>query len=303
MNSSVAIIERRAVILSLVVSIVLTGIKFAAYVTTGSSAVLSDALENIVNVIAAAFALYAVILAHAPADREHPYGHGKIEFLSAAIEGGMILLAAIVIAAQAVGQLWIGPKVTGVESGLWLIAVALVVNGVTGVSLIRKGRSSGSITLEADGKHLLTDAVTSGVVLIALGVVKVTGWTHADPIAAICVAVYIAFVAVKLLRTAAAGLMDEQDLTDTARLESILDAHVAGTAPQICSYHKLRHRHSGRYHWVDFHMVVPSDWDIATAHRAASAIEYEIEQDLGEGNATAHVEPCGDDACFRCRTD
>ena len=173
---------------------------------------------------------------------------------------------------------------------------------LAGFYLIASGKRHGSFTLEADGKHLLADAVTSAAVLVALAIVKLFNAPIADPIAALCIAVYITTMSIGLLRRSAAGLMDEQDLKDDARIRQILDSHVgaAGKDPRICSYHKLRHRHSGRYHWVDFHIMVPAQWDIDHGHRVASAIEYEIEQALGEGNATAHVEPCADPECAAC---
>src|SRR4029079_7826034 len=131
------------------------------------------------------------------------------------------------------------------------------------------------------------------------GLVKLTGWRRLDPLTAVAVAIYVGGQAFWLLRRSWAGLMDEQDIEDARLLRQILDSHVgsAGKEPCICSYHKLRHRHSGRYHWVDFHIMVPATWDIDRGHRVASEIEYEIENALGEGNATAHVEPCTDETC------
>jgi len=294
--------ERRAAILSLALGVVLLGVKFAAYYLTSSAAIFSDALENIVNVLAAAFALYSIWLAHRPADKEHPYGHGKIEFLSAGFEGGMIVLAAVLIAARAADAFIHGGVSGRLDWAMMLMAAAMLVNGGLGVFLKRSGAKHGSLTLEADGVHLLTDAVTSAVVILALVGVKLTGWRWLDPTAALLVAVYICWVGAGLLRQAAAGLMDEQDIEDTRLLRRILDAHVgpSGKEPRICSYHKLRHRHSGRYHWVDFHIMVPARWDIDQGHRVASNIEYEIERALGEGNATAHVEPCVEEQCGTC---
>jgi len=285
--------ERRAAFVSVVTGTILLVIKFVAYFITGSAAVFSDALESIVNVLASLFALYAVILAHAPADREHPYGHGKVEFLSAGFEGGLILAAALVILVRAIEQLLRGPEIEQLDAGLTLVAAAMLVNAAVGFFLIRSGQRHGSIALEADGKHLLSDAVTSLVVLVALAIYWITKWKWIDPLAALLVAGYIALLGAGLLRRSAAGLMDEQDVEDDRLLRQILDSHVgaAGKEPRICSYHKLRHRHSGRYHWVDFHMMVPADWGIDRAHQAGSAIEYEIEQAIGEGKATAHVEP------------
>jgi cation diffusion facilitator family transporter len=294
--------ERRAAVLSLTVGVVLLAIKFAAYFLTGSAAIFSDALESIVNVLASGFAVYSIILAHAPADEKHPYGHGKIEFLAAGFEGGMILLAAVVIAGKAIADLYRGTQPEQVNFGLILIVVAMVVNGAAGFYLIGSGKRHGSITLEADGKHLLADAVTSAAVLIALAIVKIFRLPIADPIAALLIAVYISMLSIGLLRRSAAGLMDQQDLADDAKIRQILDSHLApaGKEPHICSYHKLRHRHSGRYHWVDFHIMVPGNLNIDQGHHIASSIEYEIEQALGEGNATAHVEPCADQHCASC---
>lgn len=304
-SADTAAVERRAAIFAVAIGFLLLLIKFSAYVITGSAAILSDALESIVNVLAGGFALYAVILAHQPADREHPYGHGKVEFLSAGFEGGMIILAALIIAVRAVERLiWPAP-VLRVDLGVLLTVFAMIVNGGLGLFLIRQGKRSKSITLEADGKHLLSDAITSVVVLAALVVMLLNpSLVWIDPIAALAVAVYIAWMAVGLLRRSTAGLMDAQDREDDAAIRQILDSHLApsGKEPLICSYHKLRHRHSGRYHWVEFHIMLPADWDIERGHKAASAIEYEIELALGEGNATAHIEPCHDPACAGCAT-
>lgn len=296
-------LETRAAMTSFVVAVALLGVKFVAYFLTGSAAIFSDAMESIVNVLASGVALYSLSLAHTPADPEHPYGHGKVEFMSAAFEGGMVLLAAIVIVFQTVANMIRGHlEIEKIGTGFVLMVIATVVNGAVGAWLIALGKRRQSILLEADGKHLAADAITSITAIAALAIVQRTGWTYADSIAALIVAVYICWMAARLLRQSAAGLMDEQDLQDEALIKSILDSHLApsGKAPHICSYHKLRHRHSGRYHWVDFHIMVPPDLDIRQGHETASAIEGEIERAIGEGDATAHVEPCADPKCPAC---
>jgi cation diffusion facilitator family transporter len=296
--------EARAAGLSLGVGTALMGVKFAAYLLTGSAVIFADAMESIVNVLAAAFAVYALYYAHLPADDSHPYGHGKIEFVSAGFEGGMILLAALAGSAKAVDALIHGtaPAVGKLDMALLLVAFALVVNGAMGWYLLRTGRRQNSLTLVADGKHLLTDAVTSVAALIGIGTVRVTRVAWADPVAALAVSAYVATTGLGLVRHALAGLLDQQDTSDDELLRRILTAHIGpgGTEPKICGYHKLRHRHSGRYHWVEFHVQVPAEWNVARGHEAASAIEREIQGALGEGNATAHVEPCGDAACEHC---
>lgn len=287
--------------ISVVVSAILLVVKFVAYYLTGSAAIFSDALESIVNVIASLVAGYSLLLAHQPADAQHPYGHGKAEFLSAGFEGGMILVAAAVIAFRAIEEMIAGPGAHQLDLGLMLVAIAGGANGAVGLLLLQAGRRRGSIALVADGKHLLTDAITSAAVVIALAIMWFKpAWTWVDPIAALLVAGYIAVMALGLLSHSTAGLMDRQDVEDEKLLREILDAHVSGREPRICSYHKLRHRHSGRYHWVDFHVMVPATWDIRRGHEVASIIEHEIEQALGEGNATAHVEPCANGACASC---
>jgi cation diffusion facilitator family transporter len=215
----------------------------------------------------------------------------------------MILLASVFIFVRTIDVLLFHEIETArIDLGLGLIVLAMIINAVVGWMLISTGRRHNSLALEADGHHLLTDAITSVAVLIALGIVKWTGFILADPIAAILISFYIAFMGIRLLRKSFGGLMDEQDLADERALAAILDSHVgaSGVEPQFCSYHKLRHRHSGRYHWVDFHLVVPAHLDVAEGHRIASTIEYELEQQLGEGNATAHIEPCISERCGRC---
>jgi cation diffusion facilitator family transporter len=296
--------EARAAVISMAAGVFLLLIKSAAYFITGSSAIFADALEGTVNVAAAMFATYALILAHRPADADHPYGHGKVEFFSAAVEGSMILIAAVGAAVMAVATLIRGlpihPAQLGV--GVGMMAFALLVNALTGLHLVRVGQRASSLTLEADGRHLMSDAVTTAVALAGLMTVKLTGLPIADPLAAMAVSFYIGWIGIGLIRRSAAGLMDQQDAADAATLRRILDSHIgpAGAEPRICSYHKLRHRHTGRYHWVEFHIMVPGWWEVQRGHDVASTIEYEIENALGEGNATAHIEPCVAEECANC---
>ena len=302
--------ERRFARLALGVGIVLLGVKFFAYYLTGSAAIFTDAAESIVNVLAAGFALWAIGYAHQPADASHPYGHGKMEFMSALLEGSMILVAALAALWRALETVWQGPEVESIGLGLILVVFAGVANGGLGLVLIRKGKASGSITLEADGRHLLTDAVTSVVLLITLVAIWLSGVAWLDPIGAVVLAIYLGWEGVHLIGRAAAGLMDKQDPDDEKLLTDLLDSHIGDGAaePKICSYHKLRHRHVGRDHWIDFHLVVPRDWNVKQGHDVAGAIEGELERAFGRDdpeipghtNATAHVEPCEDPTCVNC---
>ncbi|HEX4123919.1 MAG TPA: cation diffusion facilitator family transporter [Tepidisphaeraceae bacterium] len=297
--------EARAAVCALVAALALVGLKFLGYFITGSAAIFSDALESVVNVAAAVLAIWSLYLSHLPADREHPYGHGKIEFVSAGFEGGMILLAGLIAVGNAILTLIHGivMRESRLDVGLALLAVALAVNGGLGIVLLRLGKTVSSATLEADGHHLLSDAVTSIAAIAGLLAVKWTGFTAADPIAAIVVAIYITFIGFRLVRRSLGGLMDRQDIQDQQLIGRILDSHLGptGLPPRICSYHKVRHRHSGRYHWVDFHIRLPPEFDVRRGHEVATQIEREIQQALVIGNATAHVEPCGQADCASCR--
>jgi cation diffusion facilitator family transporter len=295
--------EVRLAALSLLLGIVLMSSKLAAYYITRSTAIFSDAMENVVNVLSAAFALYALLLAHQPADEEHPYGHGKVEFLSAAFEGGMMLLATILIMVQAGGALWLGIPPQRLNVGLAITAMSTVLCAGMGFLMWRRGKRGGSMTLEADGIHLLSDSVTGVVVLAALMAVRLTNQPILDPLAALAVSLWVALQAARLMRRAAAGLMDEQDEADAVLLNRILNSHIGADArdPRICSFHKLRHRHSGRVHWVDFHIQVPAGWAVEQGHRVATSIEMEIERSLTHCSATAHVEPCVNSGCRFCQ--
>lgn len=293
--------ERRAIVLALALGIVLTAVKFVAWRMTGSSAVYSDAVESIVNIAASGFALWAIHQAHRPADRTHPYGHGRFEFLSASAEGALIAAAAVSIVWEAVHRMLGGDiRVERVGWGIAVIGATVAANGAMGAWLIALGRRRKSSALESDGKHLITDSVTSLGAVAALLLVHFTGQAWIDPVIALVMACVILVVGYRIVRLALGNLVDEQDAGDYETVRVILDAHVAGPgraprAPAILGWHKLRTRHIGRHHWVDFHVQVPGSMDVRTAHELATAIELEIEEALGcgedGGNATAHVEP------------
>ena len=284
---------RRVAQYALIAGVAMTVLKFAVFVLTDSAAVLSDALESIINVVAAAMMLYSIWLANRPADREHPYGHGKIEFLVAGIEGGMIVLASIIIVVEATVRLISGatldPDRLGV--GLWCVVGISVLTLVLAAYILSAGKRYDSITLTADGKHLLTDFISTLGVMAGLLLVKVTGFFWLDPVVALLIAVGIFWTGRKLLRQAFDGLMDRSDPADNALIKTILDREkVDGN---ILAYHKVRHRHSGVFHWVDMHLQVDPQMSVVEAHQLASRIEHEIEESLGPGDATAHIEPAG----------
>ncbi len=283
---------------ALVVGILLMAIKFTAFLITGSAAILSDAAESIVNVITAAFAIFSLHVASKPPDEEHPYGHGKIEFFSAALEGGAIIVAASWIIYKAITEIIAGPHIDKLDTGVFLVAFAAIVNGVLGYYLVRIGRREGSIILEADGRHVLTDVVTSVGVVVGLIVVLVTKWYFLDAVIAILAAANIIFTGYKLLKNAFTGMMDAASAEDEAIIHDLLEKPFFR---DVCAYHKLRHRKSGNMHFVDFHLILPRHFTIEQAHAIATAIEAQIATELGDASVMAHVEPCRRKDCPRCR--
>ena len=278
----------RAVLISFLVALVLLVTKGAAWALTGSAAILSDALESIVNVVAAGFGLFALRVASLPPDETHPYGHGKVEFFAAGVEGGMIGIAALLIFTESVRRLFEGAELRRVGVGLALAGAAGLVNLALGLYLVRAGKKHGSTTLIADGKHVLTDVVTTGAALIGLMVVELTGWQEADPVAAILAAVWILRSGVMLVREAVAGLMDEADKDDMACLKDALDGL---DEPRLLGFRQLRSRHQGRLHLIDLTIYVPADMPVAEGHQVADRVESVLERCFDVARATCHVEP------------
>jgi cation diffusion facilitator family transporter len=292
--------ERRAAAVAVFAGAALMAVKFVAWRMTGSSAVYSDAVESIVNVVASGFALWAVAQSHRPADRTHPYGHGRFEFVSMSVEGALIGAAGASIVWESVHRMLSGDlELQRIDWGLALIGITAEANGALGWWLLSLGRKTGSGALQGDGRHLLSDAVTSAAAIGALLAVRFTGIGWIDPLVAIVMACVLVGLGVRMVRRSLGELVDEQDAGDFEVVRTILDSHVEGTsgarAPLIRGWHKLRTRHVGRHHWVEFHIQVDARMDVRTAHEVASAIEFEIETRLGGGtgggNATAHIEP------------
>jgi cation diffusion facilitator family transporter len=292
-------VERlRAIFWSLLFGALLLAVKFAAYALTGSNAVLSDAFESIVNVTAAGFALYTIWIAAHPADASHPYGHGKAEAFSAGFEGGLILLAGGAILWGAVPALWVPTPLAHLDAGLLLIAGAGGVNLVLGSILVRTGRETGSVALEADGQHLLSDSVTTAGVLIGLGIVRFTGWLWVDPVVAIVVALHLLRVGAGLVQQAVANLMDQ---ADPAILESIASALAGARRPGWIEVHNLRSWRTGNFHHVDFHLTLPRFWDLEQAHQAGDSVSAAVQAALaGSADVIVHLDPCVPDCCSYC---
>ena len=296
-----ASVRLRAGLISLAVSVVLLGAKYVAYRLTGSTAILSDALESIVNVVAAVFALGGLLFAGRPADRNHPYGHGKIEFFSAAFEGGLIAFAAVLIIYEVVLSLLRGVEVRQLEAGLVIVLGAGLVNLLLGVFLVRTGRRHSSLTLVADGQHVLSDFWTSIGIVAGLILVRVTGLAWLDPVVAALVALNLMWTGARLVRQAAGGLLDEEDTALLDRLLAVLQSHVGQGVIRV---HHLRAIRAGRFHHVDAHLVVPEFWSVDRAHELAETLAARVIKELGvEGELAFHTDPCHRIYCAMCDLD
>ncbi|MFW6335794.1 MAG: cation diffusion facilitator family transporter [Phycisphaeraceae bacterium] len=280
---------RRVAIHALAFGIGITAIKFAVFALTDSVAVLTDAIESIINIVAAAAMLYAVIIASRPPDEEHPYGHGRAEVLAVWVEGWLMVIAGLFIAWHAVMQIVRGDAPERLGVGLMAMGGVAVLTLALGVYVYSRGRRYASDPLIADGKHLLVDAGTTLAVLGGLAGVKLTGIAWLDPLVAIGMTLVILFTSSKLLWQASQGVMERVDPEDLEAIHSELERAVGNR--EIRGYHKVRYRHVGPFHWVDMHLQVEPGMSVAEGHELASRIERRIEGRFEQANATAHLEP------------
>lgn len=278
----------RLAIGSIFIGFAVLGLKTLAYWITGSVALLSDALESTVNVATAFAALIAIRVAAKPADAAHPYGHHKAEFFSAVLEGVMIIVAALLIFREAFEGLMAPAPLDAPIEGLAVNMIATLVNGAWAWVLISRGRIQKSPALVADGKHLITDVLTS--VGVALGVLLAiaTGWWILDPLLAALVAVNILWSGSKIVKVSLSGLMDEAVSEQT--LTSIREVIAAESAGAV-EAHDLRTRHAGKATFIDFHLVVPSETTVYEAHEICDRIEHALTDLLEDASVTIHVEP------------
>ena len=295
-------IEQRARIriasLSIVVGICVLGLKYYSFVLSGSVALKSDAIESIVNIVAAVFALGAVIFAGKPADKEHPYGHGKIEHFSAAFEGGLISLAAVFILLEAFKGLLYGVELKDLGRGLVVNLLAGALNGLLGWFLLTQGRKTRSRALEADGHHILSDFWTTVGIATGLLAVKFTGIVWLDPVMAMVVGLLLARTGFKLVKESSQALLD---MEDPGVLSKVLASMNRVRSWDIIALHELRSFRSGRYTHVDVHIVVPEFYPVRQAHDLCEDFGKKALEDGGiEGEVHTHVDPCGRLYCDRC---
>ncbi len=287
-----------AISTSFLVSLGLMAVKFYAYRLTHSSAILSDALESIINVIASAFALASIIIAAMPPDREHPYGHGKIEYFSAGFEGALILLAALGILHTAWVRLRHPRLLVHLDLGLLLLAAAGLVNLALGIFLIQRGKRTRSLALIADGKHVLTDVSTSLGVIVGLAGLRFTGWYWMDSVVAGLVALHILFSGIQLIREAYSRLMDASDPELLDQIATLINRHRKEVWIDV---HRLRAWRSGNRVHIDFHLILPATMILEEVHRQVLELEGLLSRHLGESaDVLIHVDPCSDPDCPLC---
>ncbi|MGB3304467.1 cation diffusion facilitator family transporter [Gordonia sp. (in: high G+C Gram-positive bacteria)] len=278
-------------LLSIVASIVVIALKVAAWQLTGSVGLLSDAAESVVNLVAAVVAFFALRIAAKPADDDHNFGHVKSEYFSAVIEGVMIVVAAIVIIAVAVERLINPRELESVGIGLAVSVVASIVNAAVAWQLIRVGRRFRSLTLEADGKHLMTDVWTTAGVIAGVALVALTGWIVLDPVIAIVVAINIVFVGYRLIKRSMMGLMDAAiPEEERAKVDAVLDSFRTDGV----DFHDVRTREAGHIRFVQLHMLVPGAWSVQEGHDLLEKVESQLHAQIEDVVPTIHLEPIED---------
>jgi cation diffusion facilitator family transporter len=282
--------------LSIAAALATIALKTVAWWLTGSVGLLSDALESVVNLAAAILALSMLRLAAAPPDENYPYGFSKAEYFSAGIEGALIVVAAGGIIWAAVPRLATPQALDMPLAGLGLTVLASGINLAVAIALLRAGRENHSITLEADGRHLMTDVWTSAGVLVGVALVFITGWLRLDPLIALAVSVHILWAGFGLMRRSVRGLLDPAISTeDQSEVTKLFQEY---SRRYGVSFHALRTRQAGARRFVTFHLLVPDAWTVAQAHRLSEEIEARMRSMVPNAAIFTHIEPISDPASY-----
>jgi len=285
--------------LSIGAAVITIGLKTGAYLITGSVGLLSDAVESLVNLIGGIMALAMLTIAARPADEEHAYGHGKAEYFSSGVEGGLILVAALSIAGAAIVRLITPKPLQELGAGLVVSLAASGVNLIVALLILRAGRRHNSITLEANARHLLTDVWTSVGVLVGIGVVALTGWQRLDPIVALLVAANIVWAGAGIVRRSIGGLMDTMlSAQDLAAVRKVFEGYEKGGV----QFHALRTRQSGMRKFISVHVLVPGDWTVHRGHELLERIEDDIRDAIADAVVFTHLESLDDPASWEDQT-
>ena len=279
-------------------SIVLTLIKFSAYIITHSTAILTDALENIINVVAGGFALFSIYYASLPKDENHPYGHGKVEYLSVGVEGGLIIIAGGAIILKAVMGFFHRIEIESIDIGLYITAFGGICNLLMGRYLIRHGKLKNSSLMIADGKHLLADTISSAGLIVGLTIIYFTKLYWLDNVIAILLGLYIFYAGYKLLKESVNSLLDEADYEKLKHLVTILNEN---RAEKWIDMHNLRVLKYGAHLHIDAHITLPWYDNLEYSHGEVTAVENLIKDKLeGEVEFFIHADPCLPSSCPIC---
>lgn len=284
--------------LTLAISVALMAVKFIAYFITNSNAIFTDALESIINVVAGAFALYSLILAAKPVDIDHPYGHGKVEFLSSGLEGFLILIAGIAILAKSIYSSLVPNEIENLETGILLTAVSGGINFIMGFVLVKRGTTHHSETMVADGRHLKSDAYSTAGLLVGLALVYVTKLQWLDSVVAVIFGIIITVTGFRVLRKSISGIMDEADFDLLKKLISILNA---SRKTQWIDIHNMRIIKYGSVLHIDCHMTLPWYLSLNESHDEVKAVEDLITREAQRKvELFIHTDPCIPESCKVC---
>ncbi|MFL5664892.1 MAG: cation diffusion facilitator family transporter [Ktedonobacteraceae bacterium] len=274
--------------LSIIAALVTMVVKFTGYFLTGSVGLFSDAAESVVNLVAALVGFWALTIAARPADEEHTFGHTKSEYFSSGVEGALILVAALIIAAEAIPRLLHPQPLENVGVGLAFSVSGAIINGVLAWFMLQEGKRRRSITLQADAHHLFADVFTTAGVLVGVLLVILTGWFILDPIVALLVAANIIWTGIKLLRDTGLGLLDTAlPAEDQKKIQDILATY----GQRGIEFHALRSRVAGSRRFISFHVLVPGQWTISKGHALCEEMERAIVEALPQSSIFTHLEP------------
>jgi len=289
--------QKRIIVIALVTGIILMGAKFGAYFLTGSNFVLTDAAESIVNVLASSFAYFSIYLAAQPRDQNHPYGHGKVEYFSVFVEGVLISIAGVAIIVKSLYSIIYPNQIHELLVGTLIIGSTGIINGVLGFFLLKKGKRLQSITLTADGKHLMADMVTSIGLVLGLLLIDFTKIIWLDSGLAIIVALYIMYNGYKLIRQSVSGLMDEADFSVVTEVITVLNEK---RRVEWIDIHNFRAQKYGNELHIDCHLTLPNYFDLILVHEEVKLVEKLINQSVTKTELFIHTDPCIPECCHYC---
>lgn len=273
--------------LSLVYNCFQTALKLLGAFLTGSVSLLSEGLHSLSDVLSSFISFVSIRAAAAPPDEEHPYGHGKIDTLAGLSEGVVLLLFAVYTAVVSSTKFFHKPEIVKVDIGLWIIVACTVLGALLMRQINQAAKECNSFALASNAQHLAADLLTSIGVLLALLVTKISGWPYADPLFGLLLSIWLCYSSYKMIHNAFNEVIDRQiDPMELARIKEIL-----ASEPELLSYHKLRTRHSGNWHYIDVHLVVPRTWSVVQGHDLADKVEKAIEKELNPAICTVHIDP------------